>query len=799
MDGRTDTAQPDPDSASTPAEFIERLNALRLWAGQPSLRRLSRLAGTTTTADGDEIAALPPSTASYVLTGKTLPRLPKLGFVEAFVSACLGAAGSTGQHTAAQLSGWKDTWRRLYRDEPDTPPDEQRGGQAVHRQLPRDIGEFTGREVELRRLSAFADEADRPGEGRPAAVVVVVVEGMAGVGKTRFAVHAAHQLVRARRFDEIQLWADLRGFDPKQPPADPAVVLEMFLRQLGVPGPEIPIDPAERAVLYRDRLAGRKALVLLDNAASEEQVLPLLPGEPGCLVLITTRHSMSGLDGVQRLPLDVFTPDEAVELLGRIAGHVRVGADIASARRVAELCGHLPIVVALAARRLRTRTAWTVWDLSERLAVLDSADSPARARLELSYRSLPPARRRVFRMLSLHPGDDFTALSASALLGQPVRETEPVLEDLVDEHLLQQETAGRYRFHDLLRKLGHDMTEAEDPPQVRLQALRDCVGWYLHAADAAWQALDEDRRLPFDLFPYTGLAPVPAFAAYADALAWCEDERVNLVAAVHAAAEAGLTDAAWQLPAVLVRYFYLRSRWTDWLDTHRVGLDVARAAGNRAAEAKILNGLGVAHGDLYQFDDAIDCCRRAADLYREVGDDYGQAWCLNNLGVTSIDVDLPAEAVDYFRRAHDLFRRTGAPHAEAICLNNLGDGYRRLGRPDAAIALLRQALTLQQRTDQAGRRYTLGTLGDLYQDTGRYPKAFDHYQRALAAHAAAGDRRAVGRILTSLGTTLAAMGREDLAREHLRQALDTFDELGGPEGDAIRPLLADLAARLSSP
>ena len=776
-----DSQRPDPGTVSTPAEFIERLNALRLWAGQPSLRRLSRLAGTTTTADGDEVPALPPSTASHVLTGKTLPGLPRLAFVEAFVTGCLRASGVP--RTGDELRHWQEAWRGLYGGPADDQPP-QDGQRVVYRQLPRDIGEFTGREAELDRLVALAEPAS-------GAMVVVAIDGMPGVGKTRFAVHAAHQLIRGGRFEQIQLWADLRGFDSSQEPADPAVVLETFLRQLGMPGAEIPIDPTERAIAYRDRLAGRDALVLLDNAASEEQVLPLLPGDPGCLVLVTSRHNLSGLDGVVRFPLDVFTPDEAVGLLGRIAGHDRIDADLAGARRVAELCGRLPIMVALAARRLRTRTAWTVRDLSERLTTLDTEG--ARSRLELSYRSTSPRRQRLFRLLSRHPGDDFTAGSAAALAGLSTAEAEVLLEALLDEHLLQQEVAGRYRFHDLLRRLGHDMTESADTPRQRHAALADCVGWYLHTADAAWQALEEQRRRRFDLVPYNGSAPVPAFATYAHALAWCEDERANLVAVVRAAADAGLTDAAWQLPAVLMRYFYLRSRWTDWLDTHRIALAVVRAAGNRPAEAKILNGLGVAYGDLHEFAAAIDCCRAAADLYGELGDTYGQAWCLNNLGVTSVGLERADEAVGHFVAALDLFRQCADPQGEAICLNNLGDGYRRLGEPDRAIDLLRQALALQQSTDQAGQRYTLGTLGDLYRDTERYPEAVDYYHRALAANRSAGDRRTAGRMLASLGATMLAMGRPDLAREHLDQALTTFADLGDPESDEVRSLLSEVA------
>lgn len=791
MDRRRDLERPDPTTASTPADFIERLNALRLWVGQPSLRRLSRLAGTATTADGDEVPALPPSTASYVLTGKTLPGLPKLAFVDAFVTACLCADGRSATQVDDELTSWQKAWRGLYGDTPESQPSQeiQRDQQRVHRQLPRDIGEFTGREHELASLLSFAGDT----AGTTGATVVVVIEGMAGVGKTRFAIHAAHHLIHGGQFEDIQLWVDLRGFDPNQKPLDPTVVLETFLRQLGMPGAEIPIDPVERAIAYRDRLAGRKALVLLDNAASEEQVLPLLPGDPGCLVLITSRHSMSGLDGAQRLHLDVFTPDEAVELLGRIVGQDRVDADPSAARRAAELCGRLPIMLALAARRLRTRPAWTVGDLSERLTVLWAEGSTARSRLELSYRSISSRWQRVFRLLSRHPGGDFTVPSSAAFTGLPVGETEAVLEAMLDEHILQQEVAGRYRFHDLLRRLGHDMTTAEDTPEQRREALENCVGWYLHAADAAWQALEDQRRRRFELLPYHGSAPVPTFATYADALAWCDEEHVNLVAAVRAAAEARLTEVAWQLPAVLMRYFYLRSRWTDWLDTHRIALDVVRAAGNRHAEAKILNGLGVAYGDLHEFTDAVDCCRAAADLYGELGDTYGQAWCLNNLGVTSIDLDRPGDAVDHFLAALELFRRCADPQGEAICLNNLGDGYRRLGEPDRAIDLLSQALALQQRTDLAGERYTLGTLGDLYRDTERYSEAVEHYERALAANRSAGDRRASGRVLASLGTTMLAMGRDDLAREHLGQALATFTELGDPGQTMIRRLLDDLA------
>ncbi len=237
---------------------------------------------------------------------------------------------------------------------------------SAHRQLPMDIAEFTGRESELRRLCE---------PGPQTTVVISAIEGMAGVGKTKLAVRAAHRL--AGRYPDVQLWADLHGFDADELPADPAAVLESFLRLLGVPGGQIPESPAERAALYRDRLAGKRALVLLDNAAGEDQVRPLLPGGATCLVLITSRRSLMGLDGVKSLFLDVFTPPEAVALLTRIAGADRVNADQEAAARVAELCGHLPIAVALAAKRLARRPQWTVMDL---VAQLERGGGARRAR-----------------------------------------------------------------------------------------------------------------------------------------------------------------------------------------------------------------------------------------------------------------------------------------------------------------------------------------------------------------------------------------------------------------------------------
>jgi tetratricopeptide (TPR) repeat protein len=757
------TGEPDPAAARTPEEFVACLRELRTWTGQPSLRRLQRLGGQVESVGGDEVDALPASTVSHVLTGKGLPALPRMAFVDSFVTACLTACDMPDDEVASRLARWRAAWRALAGAEPD---------QAACRQLPMDIREFTGRDAELAELCALVESADAE-----RAVPVVVIEGMGGVGKTRLAVHAAHELVRAGRFGDFQLWSDLRGFDPHQPPAAAADVLEAFLRLLGVPGQAIPRNVAERSMLYRDRLAGRRGLVLLDNVSEVDQVAPLLPGGPGCLVLVTTRRSLPGLDGARHLPLDVFTQAEATELLARVAGADRVAAEPDGALRVAEHCGFLPLPLALAARRLHTRPAWRLADLADRLAGHETDASFA-----LSYQSTAPEEQRMFRLLGSHPGTDLTVASAAALADLPLERAGAMLERLLDDHLLVQQTAGRYRFHDLLRRYAAGLPDSERAP-----ALRRCLTWLLHTADNAVQTLEPHRRRVFTLSTVESSVPAAEFATDAEALAWCEAEHANLVAAVHAAADARLTTLAWQLPAVLLRYFYRRSLWADWVDTHRIALAAVRESGDRRGEATVLNGLGVAYGDLRMVREAVECCTAAAELFGELGDEWGQAWSLNNVGVTSVNHGDHGEAVGHLRRALELFRRSGDPQGEAICLNNLGDTYRLLHRPAEAIDHLRQALALQRDADEAGARYTLGTLGDVCADDARHTDALGYYEQALAAHLAVGDRRGAGRVRQRLGRTLAALGRDRDAAEQLRHARAVLAELHDPELAELDP------------
>ncbi len=351
---------------------------------------------------------------------------------------------------------------------PDPRPAQRELRISARRQLPMDIADFTGRAGELRRLHEFAQAVSADGRGAGTAVGVCTIEGMAGVGKTRLAVRAAHEITRSGLFDEIQLYADLRGFDPGRAPTPPQTVLETFLQLLGVPGTVIPRELDAQAGYYRDRLRGRSALLLLDNAASEDQVRPLLPGGPGALVMITSRRSLAGLDGAQPLELGVFSQADAVGLLTGLVGAERVVAEPAMASRIAALCGHLPMAIALAGRRLRCRPAWSLADLAarlesdQRLNHLAAGGMTIRMVFDLSYRALSPDQRRLFRLLALEPDEVVTPECAAALVGTSPEQAEWLLETLLDERLLQQASLGRYRFHDLLRCYARERAEAEE-------------------------------------------------------------------------------------------------------------------------------------------------------------------------------------------------------------------------------------------------------------------------------------------------------------------------------------------------
>ncbi|MFE0170784.1 BTAD domain-containing putative transcriptional regulator [Streptomyces sp. NPDC059002] len=666
----------------------------------------------------------------------------------------------------------------------DVPPSP---AQDLH-QLPMDLPEFIGRESELTALrEAVGERGTEDGAG---GVAVVAIEGMAGAGKTRLAVHAAHRFVAAGRFTDVQLWADLLGFAADRAPADPAQVLEDFLRLLGVPGPDIPERLEARAALYRARLAGRRALVVLDDAADEEQVRHLLPGDASCLVLVTSRRVLTGLDGALPVRLGGLAPDEAAALVRRAAG--REGDGDGSDElplRVAELCGHLPLAVALAGRRLRTRPAWSMADLAERLESgeerlrrLSVGKRAVDAAFGLSYRSLSPGARRAFRLLVLHPGDDCTPDAAAALLGTDRATAEDVLEALLDEHLLEQHTAGRYRYHALLRLYARERLLAGESEEQRTAAVLRLVRWYCGTAEAVRHHLDPARRQHAH---HRAPQQLPTHAA--GALGWLTQERGGLLAISNEAARRSWHAEAARLAAAAHSFLGLHAYGTDSLTGLRLGLTAAREARDHGREARLLCDLGLVYDAIGRHPEAEEQLRSALARFEELGDTHGAAEALCGLGHTSGARGRYQESRERHGRALSLFRETGDRHGEARATAGLGlaNWFVHDTRTEAA-AQHRTALTMLRETgDRRREAQELAHRGLAHWFYGNYPQCARDHRRALALFEEADDRRGQAMAHHGIGLADWHMGRPVEAGEHHQYALATFRDLCDRRGEAL--------------
>lgn len=669
---------------------------------------------------------------------------------------------------------------------------------TVPRQLPIAVRRLTGRSKEIAALNSLLP----PSAEARASATIAVLTGTAGVGKTTLAVHWAWQV--AERFPDGQLYVDLRGFDPagSVTTVEPGEVIHGFLDALGVPLNRIPADLSGQVSLYRSMLADRRVLVVLDNAGNADQVRPLLPGGPDCLAVITSRDRLTSLvagDGAHPINLDLLDRDEARELLISRLGARRVADEPAAADQLIALCARLPLALSVTAARIATLPGFPLGAFVRQVeaspAPLNAmtAGSPAtdvRTVLSWSYRQLSPATARAFRLLGWHPGPDFSDLAAAGLLGVPVAEVTPMLDELVGAHLLSPSAFGRFGWHDLLRAYARECAQAEEAEQDRHVTIERCLGWYLYTAANADHVLDPQRgQLDLDS-RYTPRYP-HNFTDRRAALDWLQAERANLIAAVRAAEEAGLDVIAWQLPAALLGFYYLCSHWNDWLVTHHIGLSATRRLGDRRAEATTLDRLGVAYSDLYRSDEAYACHRAALDIQVQLDDRRGQAWTRNNLGVAYSHEGRYSDALDCFQRAVELFREAGDRRGESLGLNNLGDTHRALGNLPKAADFLRQALAAQVLAgDRAAQRYTHYSLGDLHRDMEQHDRALRHYQEALNIVQGLGDRRGAARALALLAQALEAVGQPAAARDRLAEAMSIYEELDDPAAGRLRAQLA---------
>jgi DNA-binding SARP family transcriptional activator len=650
-------------------------------------------------------------------------------------------------------------------------------------QLPADVTDFTGRDDQVKHLSDLLSSAGADGED--GAVRIALVAGSGGLGKTSLAVHAAHR-VRGH-FPDGQLYVDLLGATPQ--PLSAADVVARFLRDLGVDGRDIPVDEDERAARYRTVLAGRHVLIVLDNARDAAQVRPLLPGSASCAVLITTRNRMPDLASIRLVDLNVLDDDEALTLFTRVVGDERAAAEPEATAELLLACAGLPLAIRICAARLATRSGWTISamanrlrDTRRRLDEMRVGDLAVRASFQVSFASLPVsaphgiAPADAFRLLGLWHGPSISSAAAAALFGTPEDLAIDALETLVDAHLLESKSPDRYKFHDLLRVYSSERAVADLPEQTRNAAIARLLEWYMRTADAAGTAVSPDRY-DIPLVP-GGAAPPLSFGTAEEALAWYDGERVNLVAATRQAAESGLHEIAWRLPAPLFQLFSSRGNWTDGIAANRVALESARQVGNRQGEAWILNNLGDALGFTRQAE-GIDCLERSLAIGREIGDRMGEARAANNLADAYHWLGRTDEALELYQRALELNRKVGRRHGEGIALVNLGWTLLDLGRAEEAIDHLLQARQAFAEIGYAdGVGYALHILGRCYLLLGRDADALECLRQALASHRAAGNRRRQAATLRSLAAAQNRAGLTAEARESWTQAAAIFEALG---------------------
>ncbi len=658
----------------------------------------------------------------------------------------------------------------------------------VPRQLPAPVPGFTGRDTELAELNVLLGTM----VATPPAMLITAICGTAGVGKTALAVQWAHQA--AEQFPDGQLYINLRGYDPGEPlPASGA--LARILRDLGVPGPDIPADEEECAARYRSLLAGRRLLVLLDNARSAEQVRPLLPAAPGCAAVVTSRDALVGLvsrEGVRRLDLDLLLLADAVSLLRTLIGG-RVDAEPEAAAMLAKCCCRLPLALRVAAELAAARSPVTLASLvteladqQRRLDLLDAGGdqrAAVRAVFSWSYRNLDPGAARAFRLLGLHPGPDLDAYAAAALTDTNPTEASRLLEQLRRAYLIQPAGPGRYGMHDLLRAYAAE--QAKDDADCGQAAMARLLDYYLHAAVAASNALFPAERGRLARIEPPVVTSPPATGHPATARTWLDVERGNLVRLVAYAAENNWPWHATGLAAASSRYLDVTGYYADATAVHSHARTAATHARSPAAEATALTDLGNVHWRQGRHEEAAGCFRLAITLSRQIADQACEARALTSLGLVDLRQGRHQQAAGHFRQALALCRLVGDQPGQARALGNLGVLGLRQGRYRQAASHLQQALAIHRRTgNQTGEANALGNLGDIALRLGSYRRAAHHFQQALALHRQIGNPTIGAYALTNLGIVAHRLGRFQQATDYHEQALLLFRQTGDRSGEA---------------
>ncbi len=667
----------------------------------------------------------------------------------------------------------------------------------VPQQLPAAARHFSGRVAELGMLANLMHET----AGGGGAVVISVISGTAGVGKTALAVHWAHQV--ADHYPDGHLYVNLRGFGPDRQVMEPAEAVREFLDAFQVPAQRIPAGLDAQVGLYRSLLAGRRMLIVLDNARDSVQARPLLPGAPGCLVLATSRNQLTGLvaDGAHPIPLDVFTPGESHDLLARRLGPSRVAAEPQAADEIITRCAGLPQALAIVAARAAAHPTFPMHTLATELRDSRGLSPPSadadpatdlRAVFSWSYLALTPAARRLFRLLGLHAGPDISAAAAASLAGLSPARMGPLLDEVADANLIAEHSPGRYDFHDLLRGYAVEQAHLTDPPGERHAAIHRVLDHYLHTACTAARLLNPHRD-PITLTPpQPGVTPEEP-ADHGQALDWFTRERAVLLAAVDSAVSTGLDTHTWQLSWALVDFLYRQGHWHDQAATQRMALAAAERQGEFQAQAGAHRYLARACAQLDRFEDADAQLHAALDLFRQAGDQTGQADTHLGLAWVWERQGGYAKAFDHSRQALDLHRAAGHRQGQADALNAVGWYCALLGDHQRALTYCEQALTLhQQLDDRQGQAATWDSLGCAHHYLRHHAEAITCYQHALDLYRDLGDRYGDAETLTRLGDTHHATGNPDATRDAWQRALTILEELGHPDAEHVRAKLTTL-------
>ncbi|MGV9631331.1 ATP-binding protein [Streptomyces sp. NPDC003487] len=730
---RDRSAQADPQQ-----ELAERLRLLQDLSGL-GVRALARDTGLSS------------SSLSRYLNGQTVPPWP------AVVALC--------RLVKRDPRPLRPLWERTATPLPAPPRSSRQGRPRPRNDLPRDVPDFTGRAEQLAAVLAAVDSHR-----------AVSVDGMAGVGKTCLAVHAAHRLADA--FPDAQLYVDLHGFTEGRPPLDADSALRMLLGALDVPSERVPQEGLEAlAACWRSELADRRVVVVLDNAADADQVRPLLPGAGDSVALITSRNRLLGLEEVPPVSLDVLSPRESAELLARASGDDgpdgRLARDPESAAEVLRRCGHLPLALRLAGARLRHRPGWTVGILVERMAEGASEFDTAFA---MSVRQLDRAQARLFRMLGLLPGESFDAYVAAALADVPLRTARAMLEDLVDAHLVQQPAAGRYRLHDLVHQHARRAAAEQDPAAERERALGRVLDYYVHAAAAA------DAAMPFlsPGRPATVGPPPAALPRFTDkhaAFAWLVSEYANLIAVFETAAAVGADVHVCELPRFLRAYFARRCGTTHLNFLFERSLAAAERLGDPLQLAEAHSDLGFARYNAGRMPEAADAYATAGTLVSGSGDRRAEAELALRRGYLSWDTGRVEEPLELFRLAGTLYEQAGFPAGAADAAAAQAWAMLQLGHRQEAARVAREVLAVPH-SDPAwppalSARITLGVaVADEAPE-----EAAGHLEQALAVARADGHLNNQAWCLNCRGVALRRMGRYEEALASHREAFALLDAL----------------------